>query len=319
MPVLCSNNAWGELAVPVTAVATQILLSGGQGDRFPMAVAGTSWFYVTITDAESNIEVCRVTARTADTFTVVRGADSTQSHAFPVGARVELRTCAALLNDKVAQDELEEAVSQVKSAFKEADKNLSDTLNASIKTVKNNIETNYVTNSALDKKFEENGTGNDKAFLSKTDAEKTYVLKAGDTMTGSLTISSENGASFSLTGGDVTVKNRGGFGGNITASGTIRGETLRATSDIRRKENIVPLTAVNNALKYLKPVSFTWKGSGTKDYGFIAQDVRKVLPDIVYGDEEKETLSLNYLALIAFLVAECQSLRRDIEEMKRHG
>ena len=40
MGVLVTNNAWGQLSIPVTAAATTLLLTGGQGDRYTIRMAG---------------------------------------------------------------------------------------------------------------------------------------------------------------------------------------------------------------------------------------------------------------------------------------
>ena len=62
----------------------------------------------------------------------------------------------------------------------------------------------------------------------------------------------------------------------------------------------------------LNPVSFNWKdsekyGSGTK-YGFIAQDVEAVVPEIVR--QEGDTLGYDPVSLIPFLVEAVKELLR---------
>ena len=104
MSALVTNNAWGTLSVSISDADTRIALSGGQGNRFPMAVAGTSWFYATLIDSSNNLEVVKCTARVGDTLTVMRGQDGTQARAYANGSRIELRACAALLNEKVDTD-----------------------------------------------------------------------------------------------------------------------------------------------------------------------------------------------------------------------
>ncbi len=58
------------------------------------------------------------------------------------------------------------------------------------------------------------------------------------------------------------------------------------TSDARLKENVQPIDNGLSAVMQLKPVSYRWKekanqiGTGT-NLGFIAQDVEKILPDVI--------------------------------------
>ena len=107
MSALVTNNAWGTLSVPISATAVTILLSTGQGERFPQVSGGTHWFYATLVDADNNLEIVKCTERRSDTLTVERGVDSTTPHAYVAGDRLELRPCAALLNDKATQLDLD--------------------------------------------------------------------------------------------------------------------------------------------------------------------------------------------------------------------
>lgn len=97
MAVILNNIARAVLSAPLTTSTTTVLLQTGEGARFP-APSGGDWFPLALEDAESNIELCRATARNGDSITVVRGQDGTQARAFSAGAACELRmTVAALL------------------------------------------------------------------------------------------------------------------------------------------------------------------------------------------------------------------------------
>ena len=69
--------------------------------------------------------------------------------------------------------------------------------------------------------------------------------------------------------------------------GTVKVGTANVTSDQRLKHNIHPIKYGLSQLRDLKPVSYDWKLDlfnlpGTQ-LGFIAQDVQKVLPELVTG------------------------------------
>ncbi len=66
----------------------------------------------------------------------------------------------------------------------------------------------------------------------------------------------------------------------------------------------------NKELEFDVPV----KGEG-RQYGFIAQDVEKVLPDVVQGDGD-DIKSLKYDALIPVLVEAIKELKAEIETLK---
>ena len=98
MAVLVKNNAFSTLASGITNVATSITLAAGTGSRFP-AAGGADYFYATLIDTSNNLEVVKVTARSTDTLTVVRGQDGTTARAYSTSDRIELRVTAALLAD----------------------------------------------------------------------------------------------------------------------------------------------------------------------------------------------------------------------------
>lgn len=98
MGIKVTNNAYGTLSAGIAAGDTTITLDGGQGARFPTLGAG-DYFYGTLIDTSNNIEVVKVTARSTDSMTVVRGQDNTTARAYAIGDRFELRPTAALFTD----------------------------------------------------------------------------------------------------------------------------------------------------------------------------------------------------------------------------
>lgn len=114
------------------------------------------------------------------------------------------------------------------------------------------------------------------------------------------------------------------FGGNIgigtssptarlEVSGSINATDFNSTSDIKLKNNI---NTINNGLEIITtidPVSFNWKDNGKKSYGVIAQDMEKILPELVSGDDTKH---VSYIQLIAFLIASVKELNDKVEELK---
>ena len=85
------------------------------------------------------------------------------------------------------------------------------------------------------------------------------------------------------------------------------------SSDIRLKEDI---TMIDPAIaKHLMPVQFRFKGDDKLHYGFIAQDVQKVIPDVV--DESTDGyLTLTYHELIAPLYALVQEQENRINQLE---
>lgn len=104
MGLKVTNNAYGTLNASITSSSTTIVLVAGQGARFPSLSAG-DYFYATLIDTSNNLEIVKVTARSTDTLTVVRGQDSTTARAYATNDRFELRPTAALFNEKANANE----------------------------------------------------------------------------------------------------------------------------------------------------------------------------------------------------------------------
>jgi hypothetical protein len=109
-------------------------------------------------------------------------------------------------------------------------------------------------------------------------------------------------------------------GGNAQLSGT-----LTQSSDARLKTNIQSLDASTSlaAINSLTPVAYDWidpNKDGVRQYGFIAQQVQQVFPNLVSTTSATAltpdgTLGLNYLGLIAPLVEAVQTLSAEVQSL----
>ena len=98
MSITLENNAFGLTAQAISSTATTISLSAGDGIRFPILSSG-EFFYATLQSVTNNFEIVKVTARTGDTFTVVRGQEDTLAIPFPTNSRFELRVTIGNLTE----------------------------------------------------------------------------------------------------------------------------------------------------------------------------------------------------------------------------
>lgn len=93
-----TNNAATTLASGITNVATSLTVATGTGGLFP-ALTGANFFYCTLQNvAGTAVEIVKVTARSSDTFTIVRAQEGTTATAFSTGDKVELRLTAGEIN-----------------------------------------------------------------------------------------------------------------------------------------------------------------------------------------------------------------------------
>ena len=93
------------------------------------------------------------------------------------------------------------------------------------------------------------------------------------------------------------------------------------TSDLRLKTGISPLSNMLSKILQLKPVSFQFKdqnkyGSGTK-LGLVAQDVEKILPELVATSPTDGYQRVDYSGAIAPLIKAIQEQQVQIDELKQ--
>ena len=89
------------------------------------------------------------------------------------------------------------------------------------------------------------------------------------------------------------------------------------TSALRCKSNIQPINSPLDKVKQLKPITFDWKNTGKNDIGFIAEEVKDILPNLIHYNEEGEVEGMNYSKITSLLVAAIQEQQEQINELKQ--
>lgn len=123
LTLLATNNAESTLASAISATDTSLIVSAGTGAEFPDAVAGESYFKLTLTDAAtgSQVEIVNVTAKAGDIFTIERAQEGTLARAWAANDMVANMMTADTLNviadfAKQASDSADEAQGYALSA-----------------------------------------------------------------------------------------------------------------------------------------------------------------------------------------------------------
>ena len=97
-----------------------------------------------------------------------------------------------------------------------------------------------------------------------------------------------------------------------------KGHLGTATSSARFKDEIKPMDKASEAILALKPVTFHYKHEldpeGIPQFGFVAEQVEKVNPDLVARDEDGKPYTVRYEAVNAMLLNEFLEAHRRIEE-----
>ena len=108
----------------------------------------------------------------------------------------------------------------------------------------------------------------------------------------------------------------GSTSGTYTTSGWVH------SSDERLKTNIKTIGNPMSIVKSLRGVYFNWKSNSTNErqVGFIAQEVKRVLPEVVTGKEgdidKGEILGMSNQNIVAVLVEAIKEQQAQIEELK---
>jgi len=135
-------------------------------------------------------------------------------------------------------------------------------------------------------------------------ASNTYVFGNDDVVGWGFGVSP--GGSAIKVGDDPT----NGNGATLTLGGV-----WTDASDISKKYDIEDINYGLTDVMKLHPVTYKLKGLNNQDIGFIAQEVREILPEIVYGEEGQMTMS--YGQVTSVLVKAIQEQQQMIEELQQ--
>ncbi|SFD54404.1 tail fiber domain-containing protein [Flavobacterium phragmitis] len=111
--------------------------------------------------------------------------------------------------------------------------------------------------------------------------------------------------------------------GDINASGSVRASGLALTSDIRYKKNISTIQNPLSLINSLRGTQYEFKVnefpdrkfSNEKQLGVIAQEVEKVLPELVTTDKDGYK-AVNYIGLVPILIEGVKAQQTEIEDLK---
>ena len=104
--------------------------------------------------------------------------------------------------------------------------------------------------------------------------------------------------------------------GDITSEGTMAMAKLASSSDRKLKNNIAEVSAEQSmgVIRQLRPTTWNWKKDGKKSYGFIAQEVEPIVPEMVVNMEH---LHLEYNQLHAFEIGAIQYIDSEVDKLKK--
>ena len=109
-------------------------------------------------------------------------------------------------------------------------------------------------------------------------------------------------------------------GYTLDVNGETSSTTFNATSDIRHKENVCDLENSLEKINAIRGVNFNFINDERKKIhsGIIAQEVNKVIPEIINNDNN-DKLTANYDGLIPYLIESVKTLSNKNETIKQEN
>ena len=130
----------------------------------------------------------------------------------------------------------------------------------------------------------------------------------------SLGIGTTNPTSKLTVQGNISVSGFSTFSGNVFVSGIITATDYDSASDIRLKENIQKIDNPIDKIIRIEGVTFDWKSNNKSSMGVIAQNIEKVLPQLVNGGDSK---TVNYNGIIGLLIECVKTQQEQIDNLNR--
>lgn len=104
--------------------------------------------------------------------------------------------------------------------------------------------------------------------------------------------------------------------GSKPFTGIVSAPSFNATSDVNKKEDIETISDATEKLTSLRGVSYKLKEEEEKKthYGVVAQELEKVFPDMVSGEEGNKSVA--YMEIIGVLIETVKDLKKRVEELE---
>ena len=100
--------------------------------------------------------------------------------------------------------------------------------------------------------------------------------------------------------------------GNIYISGA-----LFENSDKELKQDIIKITNAIDTLENIDGIKFKWRNSNRYDYGIIAQQIEKIIPEAVTINQSTGYKQIAYIKLIPFLLQAIKELNERLTKLQK--
>jgi hypothetical protein len=102
-----------------------------------------------------------------------------------------------------------------------------------------------------------------------------------------------------------------------SSTGTLSATQIIETSSERYKENIVTLSGALDKVISLRGVEYNRIGGTTKEIGVIAEEVEKILPEVVKYNNDNVIDAVSYGRITALLIEAMKELKSELDSAKK--
>lgn len=174
--------------------------------------------------------------------------------------------------------------------------------------------------------------GSNNLYYTATRANAAIDARVTQAFVNALNVTASNAASL----GGVAAANylRNNQSGTLTGTLTISGDLLvtgdvtsaHSTSDVRFKENLKLIEGALDKVSQISGYTFNYTEDENKERaaGLVAQEVEKVLPEVVYEYEEvlngkdESIKAIRYGNMVALLVEAIKELKHKVDELEKN-
>lgn len=111
--------------------------------------------------------------------------------------------------------------------------------------------------------------------------------------------------------------NGGTISGNLTVTGSIVSNgNVTAYSDRKLKTDIKKIDNALGKVKQINGYTFTMLGTGQRQAGVIAQELKDVLPEVVVRNQDNGYLTVMYGNIVSLLIEAIKELSNEVKELK---
>ena len=126
----------------------------------------------------------------------------------------------------------------------------------------------------------------------------------------------QNASSSNTSSGTLVVTGGVGISQNCYVGSALVAGSLSETSSITLKRDVTPIEDALEKILNLEGVTYYRKADGTFEAGLIAENVNKIIPELVGRDADGNPQTVYYTKITAYLIEAVKSLKQELDSLR---